>query len=203
MSNICIIPARGQSQRIPRKNVRAFMGNPIIWYSIEKARACGLFEEVYVTTDSPEIMKLSMDHGAKWIARPKEMAIDSVGTRDVIRFTANQLGLKNTDNVCCIYATAPMMSTEDIATGYMYLSTLQVAHAISIGYPPLRDAAQFYWSRVEALRDNIEYFGPATALVTVKPERICDINTMDDWRTAEKMYKKLMEMNRPKMRIVK
>jgi pseudaminic acid cytidylyltransferase len=100
---------------------------------------------------------------------------------------------KAPDFVCCIYATAPLMDIFDLRRGYYAVQVQGVSHAISIGYPPLRDAAQFYWSRTSSLLAGIEYFDFRTTLIDIKAERICDINTEDDWLRAEKMYAALQE----------
>lgn len=85
MKNIAIIPARGGSKRIPRKNIKPFMGKPIITYSIEAALQSGLFEEVMVSTDDEEIAGIACKYGAKVpFMRSAEMSNDYAGTDDVI-----------------------------------------------------------------------------------------------------------------------
>ena len=191
MTTVAIIPARGKSQRIPRKNIKNFMGKPIINYSIEAAKESGLFDTVYVSSDSPEILNISEDHGAIPLLRHESLSDNDTGTYAVTRAVAGHLKLKPEDIVCCIYATAPLMSVSDLQGGYINLLQLDADHAISIGYPPLQDAAQFYWSTVDALQRGIEYFDTSTVLIPIKPERVCDINTQDDWDRAEQMYSAL------------
>ena len=85
MKNICIIPARGGSKRIPRKNIKTFMGKPIIAYSIEAALQSGLFDEVMVSTDDEEIAEIACGYGAKVpFMRSAETSNDYAGTADVI-----------------------------------------------------------------------------------------------------------------------
>ena len=85
MKNLCIIPARGGSKRIPRKNVKPFMGKPIIAYSIEAALQSGLFEEVMVSTDDEEIAETARKYGAKVpFMRSEETSNDFAGTDDVL-----------------------------------------------------------------------------------------------------------------------
>lgn len=85
MKNICIIPARGGSKRIPRKNIKPFMGKPIIAYSIEAALQSGLFDEVMVSTDDEEIAEIACGYGAKVpFMRSAETSNDYAGTADVI-----------------------------------------------------------------------------------------------------------------------
>ena len=110
MKNIAIIPARGGSKRIPRKNIKSFMGKPIIAYSIEAALQSGLFEEVMVSTDDDEIARIARECGAKVpFMRSAETSNDYAGTADVILEVVKMyemLGNKF-DTVCCIYPTAP------------------------------------------------------------------------------------------------
>lgn len=194
---LAFIPARGGSRRIPRKNIRKFHGKPIIAYSIEAARQSEFFDSVFVTTDDEEIADVAIQYGANIIHRPADMAEDDVGTREVMKHTVFAINDGMLDGmtfrwpyqyVCCIYATAPMMSVDDLRVGFEAIQQPGIAHAISIGYPPLQDAAQFYWSTRSALEQDIEYFNRNTALVYIEPHRICDINTEDEWSKAEAMY---------------
>ena len=191
MACIAIIPARGNSQRIPRKNIKSFHGKPIIAYSIEAAKESRLFDAIYVSTEDHEIGGIAKEYGAQWLPRRSDLADDKTGTREVITAATKQIWMKEEDVVCCIYATSPLMDIADLKRGYNQLTNMSAEHAISIGYPPLQDAAQFYWSTVDALQRGIEYFDTSTILIPVKPERICDINTPSDWERAEKMYQKL------------
>ena len=85
MKNLCVIPARGGSKRIPRKNVKPFMGKPIIAYSIEAALQSGLFEEVMVSTDDEEIAETARKYGAKVpFMRSEETSNDFAGTDDML-----------------------------------------------------------------------------------------------------------------------
>lgn len=121
MKNICIIPARGGSKRIPRKNIKEFLGKPIIAYSIEAALKSGLFDEVMVSTDDEEIAAIAKQYGAKVpFLRSAETANDFAGTEDVIAEVLNryaELG-KQFDNLCCIYATAPFVTVENLQRGF-------------------------------------------------------------------------------------
>lgn len=193
MKCIAVIPARGNSRRIPLKNIKMFHGKPIISYSIEAAKKSGLFDSVYVSSDSRSILRVAEDYGAIPLFRHESLSSDEVGTYKVTQAVAGHLFLTKDDFVCCLYATSPLMSVSDLKEGYLKLLKLDADHAISIGYPPLQDAAQFYWSTVDALYRNIEYFGPSTSIIPVRPERICDINFPEDWERAEQMYTALQE----------
>lgn len=121
MSNIAIIPARGGSKRIPRKNIRDFLGKPIIAYSIEVAMESELFEEVMVSTDDNEIAEVAKKYGAKIpFLRSKENADDYATTVDVlieVLQTYQQQG-KHFENGCCIYPTAPLIRSAFLENAY-------------------------------------------------------------------------------------
>jgi pseudaminic acid cytidylyltransferase len=117
---IAIIPARGGSERIPRKNIRPFCGKPIIAWTIETARASGLFDHVVVSTDDPEIGAVAVEWGAEFpFVRPAALANAYTGTGEVMAH-ATQWALDagwSVDAVCCMYATAPFVQTEDLKRG--------------------------------------------------------------------------------------
>lgn len=114
MKNIAIIPARGGSKRIPRKNIKLFMGKPIIAYSIEAALKSGIFDEVMVSTDDNEIADIAKKYGASVpFLRSDETSNDLASTADVITevlLNYERLGVVY-DNFCCLYATAPFVTT--------------------------------------------------------------------------------------------
>lgn len=120
MKSIAIITARGGSKRIPRKNIRNFLGRPIIQYSIEAALAANCFDEVMVSTDDEEIARISSALGAQIpFMRSKENANDFAGTAEVIREVVleyNKRG-KVFEYLCCIYPTAPFVTAEKLQTG--------------------------------------------------------------------------------------
>jgi len=119
MANICIIPARGGSKRIPRKNIKPFLGKPIIAYSIEAALDSNLFDEVMVSTDDEEIAKIAKEYGAKVpFFRSNENSDDFATTFDVIEeviFAYKEKGMEF-DNLCCLYSCAPFVSGKDLQT---------------------------------------------------------------------------------------
>ena len=91
MKNLCIIPARGGSKRIPRKNIKEFLGKPIIAYSIEAALKSGIFSEVMVSTDSEEIAEIARKYGASVpFMRSAKTADDYATTADVLLDVLNQ-----------------------------------------------------------------------------------------------------------------
>jgi pseudaminic acid cytidylyltransferase len=117
MRHICIIPARGGSKRIPRKNIKLFRGYPIIKWSIEAALRSEAFESVIVSTDDREIADVAAKYGAKIpLMRPKELSDDHSDTQSVINHMIDQIDATRSklDLVCCLYATAPFVEPEDL-----------------------------------------------------------------------------------------
>jgi pseudaminic acid cytidylyltransferase len=118
---IAVIPARGGSKRIPRKNIRPFAGKPIITYSILAARECQLFDHVVVSTDDPEIGAVARDCGAETpFMRPPELSDDHTGTDPVTAHALSWFASHGQDAkfACCIYATAPLIRVDDLRRGY-------------------------------------------------------------------------------------
>ncbi|WP_192553088.1 pseudaminic acid cytidylyltransferase [Pseudomonas sp. IzPS59] len=116
MSNVAIIPARGGSKRIPRKNLKPFDGVPMIARSIRTALDSGLFDQVVVSTDDEEIAELAQAHGAQVpFLRPADLADDFTGTAAVIVHALQQL--PHFDYACCVYATAPLLQPRFLRQG--------------------------------------------------------------------------------------
>ncbi len=117
---IAIIPARGGSKRIPRKNIKPFCGKPMIAWSIEAAKNSDLFDHIIVSTDDDEIAEVAIQWGAEVpFMRPAELADDYVGTGAVAQH-ALEWGIKNLgpiEFVCTIYATAPFIQPTDLING--------------------------------------------------------------------------------------
>ncbi len=141
--NLAIIPARGGSKRILHKNTREFCGQPIIGYSIRKAIQSGLFDRVVISTDCEQVADVARQFGGEVpFLRPAELSNDHAGTMDVVRhaieFAQNEWG--QVDDVCCIYATAPLMSIEDVARGKSLLdkdSSLEFAFSVTTFASPI------------------------------------------------------------------
>ena len=125
MKNLCIIPARGGSKRIPRKNIKDFLGKPIIAYSIEAALNSGLFDEVMVSTDDEEIGVIAKHYGASVpFYRSAETSNDYATTVDVLIEVINRYKEQGRtfDTVCCLYSTAPFVTSERLKEAYGKLS---------------------------------------------------------------------------------
>ena len=109
MKSLCIIPARGGSKRIPRKNIIDFCGKPLIAYSIENALNSGIFDEVIVSSDDGEILQVARDFGAEALMREKEFSDDFSSSSKVIKSVVQKFEAKY-ENICCLYATAPLLN---------------------------------------------------------------------------------------------
>ena len=190
MTNICVIPARGGSRRIPRKNIRDFFGRPIISYSIETAKASGLFDRIFVSTDDDEIANISREYGSEVIMRPESFSQDEVGTQEVTKHAIEvvQEKLGKVDYACCIYATAPMMIVDDLKRGFSLLNYSTMNYAMSVGTEPLRDAGQWYLGYASAFLHNWPLIDTLTYMVPIPANRVCDINTIQDFERAEQMF---------------
>ena len=119
---VCVIPARGGSKRIPRKNIRKFHGTPMIGWSIAAARACCLFDRIVVSTDDAEISEIARTLGAEVpFSRPDNLANDHAGTVPVVTHAVEALDLDGDVAVCCLYATAPFVQATDLREGLRLL----------------------------------------------------------------------------------
>ncbi len=221
--NIAVIPARGGSKRIPKKNIKNFCGKPLIAYSIETALKSELFDEVIVSTDSEEIAKVSADYGAKVQMRPKELSDDYTGTWDVIDYvvdTYEKKSGKKVDYSCTIYATAPFLQEKYLKEGYEKLKNSDACRAFSVTTMPFpiqrcfkvvndrcemfwpenyskrsqdleeayQDAGQFYWEKRDCKSGDV-FFGKDSIPIILPRYLVQDIDTPEDFKRAEYMYK--------------
>ena len=186
MSCVAILPARGGSRRIPRKNIKLFHGKPIIYYSIKAAQDSGLFDAIYVSTDDAEIASVAKQCGARYMDRTEEFARDEVGTQEIMRqamlyFDGVSSGPRY-EYACCIYPCSPMLDEEDLRFAYNRL----------LGWPQfnyVKIDGWYYFGKAKAFLDN-EPIDDAKSVLSVFPdaERWIDINTPEDWSKAEAMY---------------
>jgi len=221
-SNLCIIPARGGSKRIPRKNIKDFLGKPIIAYSIEAALRSGLFSEVMVSTDDEEIANVARQYGAKVpFFRTEKTSDDFATLSDVIEEVKEfyqEKGMRF-DNICCVLATAPFVSIQLLQSLYDIM--------IDKNYDSIRPIVRFSFPIQRALKSvdgKIEMFNPQylrtrsqdleaafhdagmfywmkfdDALqgdnkggVEISEKIAQDIDTLDDWAIAEFKFKYLI-----------
>ncbi|WP_028492441.1 pseudaminic acid cytidylyltransferase [Thioalkalivibrio sp. ALE19] len=222
---VAIIPARGGSKRIPRKNVGSFCGKPMIAWSIEAARASGCFDRVIVSTDDDGIAVVAEQHDAEVpFRRPADLADDHTGTVPVIAHAIEWLQARGEDpqTVCCLYATAPFVRSDDIRRGQEALEASNAEYALSVtsyAFPIQRalrmtdagrlvmfhpeyantrsqdleeawhDAGQFYWGRSAAWLSGVPIMNSDSIPIVLPRERVQDIDTPEDWRRAEWLFK--------------
>ncbi|APD95386.1 pseudaminic acid cytidylyltransferase [Alteromonas mediterranea] len=131
---LCIIPARGGSKRIPKKNIRTFHGKPLISYSISSALNAGCFDEVIVSTDDAEIRDVAIKAGAAVpFMREAGLADDYTTTSSVIKdaiLKLAEIGIYG-DDVCCLYPTAPFVTPDSINGSYAELNSYDVNYCFS------------------------------------------------------------------------
>ena len=132
---LAVIPARGGSKRIPRKNVRPFAGKPMIGYAIEAARATGVIDQVVVSTDDAEIAAISIAAGAEVpFMRPPELADDHTATVPVVAHTIQACGELGwpVELVCCIYPGVPFIEAADILQALALLEQSDAAYVFPV-----------------------------------------------------------------------
>jgi pseudaminic acid cytidylyltransferase len=224
---LAVIPARGGSKRIPRKNIREFCGKPIIARSIEVALASGCFDRVIVSTDDREIAEIALCHGAEApFVRPSRLAGDFTPTVPVIAHAIQFYLHQNVrvDHCCCLYATAPFCRAQDLSLGLEILIEKQLEYVLPVTafrYPIQRavkiradgriemfdkrryesrsqdlepayhDAGQWYWGTSAAWLDGKPVIDSDTLPVILPAQRVCDIDTEEDWVQAELMFRAL------------
>ena len=159
---LAVIPARGGSKRIPRKNIKPFCGKPMIAWSIEAALQSGCFDQVVVSTDDAEIAEVARQHGAQVpFMRPAELSDDHTGTTAVIAHAINWFAAQGhpPPQVCCLYATAPFVSADDLRRGLAVLTETGSDYAFSVtsyAFPIQRAIHNTPAGRVEMF--NAEHF---------------------------------------------
>ena len=144
MHRLCIIPARGGSKRIPRKNIKDFLGKPIIAYSIAAARESGLFDEVMVSTDDEEIAGVARAYGAEVpFLRSQRASSDTAGTLEALVEVIDRYGERGSrpELVCCIYPAAPFVTSDLLREAYHLFTTRRfdcVFPVLRYGFPVQR-----------------------------------------------------------------
>ena len=221
---LCVRPARGGSKRIIKKNIKSFHGRPIISYSIDNAIKCKLFDRVIVSTDNLLIAETAKEYGAEVpFLRPKKLSGDLTPTISVIKHAINYYRARKIyfEEVCCIYATAPLLQISDLKKSFRLFNTKKwdfVFSATEYNYTVFRsfkklksngikmlfpkfynsrsqdlekiyhDAGQFYWGKTEAWVKEKKFFSKNTTFLNLPNWRVVDIDTVDDWLKAEKIF---------------
>ena len=217
MKNIAVILARADSKRIPDKNMRLFIGKPVIQYSLEAAKDSGLFDKIIVSTDSDSIGGFATRLGAVYFKRGPEYATASAPMVDAL-IEVLDAEEKQWDNVCMIYACAPFIKIGTIKRAYEKLKDFEVAFPIfrdgnhaersmlireghllsrhpeyeltnSNQWPDTyQSAGQFYWARITDLMINRTLYPHSKTGIVIPESETVDIDTPEDWERAELLY---------------
>ena len=229
---LAVIPARGGSQRIPRKNIKLFGGLPMIAWSIRAALNSNCFDRIIVSTDDAEIAQVAQTYGAETpFIRPAELSNNHTGTIPVV---AHAISWQNAQGetvqeACCIYATAPFIQANDLERGYLTLQSSGADYAFSVtsyAFPIQRsihitsnqrikmfqpehfntrsqdlveawhDAGQFYWGQTHAWLAQKPLFTEDSAPVFIPRYRVQDIDTLEDWKRAQLIFKSMTQPNK-------
>lgn len=222
MNNLCIIPARGGSKRIPRKNIKDFLGKPIIAYSIEVAIKSNLFSEIIVSTDDEEIASIARKYGAKVpFYRSPKSSNDFAILSDVINEVMNQNTISDIkfDFICCLLSTAPFVKKSLLSKGLELINKKDfdsIRPIVKFNYPIERalefnnDVVTFKYPENKDVRSQdlspsyhdagmFYWFNPKMLMngdkkgaFIIDSDFAHDIDTIDDWYIAEKKYKFLI-----------
>lgn len=206
--NLCVIPARGGSKRVPRKNIKQFCGKPMIAYAIEAAQSSNLFSQIIVSTDDEQVAEVARQLGAQVpFTRPAELANDFAPTVAVVRHAVpevERLGMVF-ENVCCIYPAVPLLESSDL---YLALALL-IDKSNLYSFP----ITEFPSSPYRALK-----LGSNNRLEPVNPE--CELQRSQDigktyhdagqfywahkatWQSVEKIHANGLGLIIPRWRVV-
>lgn len=223
---IAVIPARGGSKRIPRKNIKEFCGKPMIAWAISAARESELFDHIIVSTDDEEIASIAKDWGAEIpFLRPAELADDLTPTVPVVAHAVKscfELGW-TADYICCIYPCTPFLKTSDLklALELAKLNKAEFVYPVTEYPHPIQramrqlpngsmqflnpqfeltrtqdlekayhDAGQFYWGKASAWMEHKKMHTAGLGM-SIPNWRVVDIDSPDDWKRAELIFKAL------------
>jgi len=181
---VAIIPARGGSVRVPRKNIKVFHGKPMLTYPVRAAQESKLFDLIVVSTDDADIAHVAYMCGATVMPRAEDDG--TTGTQEVAANVLDDLNVR-ADLACVIYPCTPLLNAHSLTAG---LQRLLMPDAKSFAYsvgPDGQDAGAFYWGWALAFRNRTPLEGNS-AQVVLPHEMVCDINTPEDWARAEQMY---------------
>ena len=183
MKAVCVIPARGGSVRIPRKNIRLFKGVPMVCHAINCAKASDLFERVIVSSEDDEVLEIAQSYGADVLVRPRWLAeLDGncdPGTQEIVRHSLEVIDWKG-EFSCCLYPCTPLLSPFELTAAKEWLDHIKFDYAFIEG--------QFYYGRTLAFLEGRDLRHNS---IEAHKEYLIDINTESDWQKAEELYEKL------------
>ena len=224
---VAIIPARGGSKRIPKKNIKNFCGKPIIGWTIDVLKKSKIFNKIIVSTEDKRIASIAKKYDAEVpFLRPARLTNDKIATSAVVVHAITWLqkkGYKPTE-ICCIYPTAPLLQTKDLKNSLKDLMSGRWLYVFSATtfessifrsfkknkkkqlktiFPKkinnrsqdleqtYRDAGQFYWGKTRTWLSKKKIFGKDSKIALLPRWRVQDIDTMDDWKKAEIIFRLL------------
>lgn len=220
-NNLAIIPARGGSKRIPKKNIKLFLNAPVIAYSIEIALKSGLFNEVMVSTDDPEIAGIAEKYGARIpFYRSNRTSDDHAILNDVLKEVISEYQKRNQnfDHICMILPTAPLIQLKHLIGGFKLLCDEpfdSVRPVVKYSYPIQRSFSmvnyriemfypEYYESRSQDLKPAFHDAGqfywiykdklltdPRKGAILISELECQDIDSEEDWKLAELKYQLL------------
>ena len=222
---IALIPARGGSERILRKNIRNFSGRPMIAWPMELAKQSKIFDRIVVSTDDHEIAETAIQEGAEVpFIRPSKLSDSYTEITPVVKHAILQIQQSDivVSELCLIYATAPFLQIDALKKGLQLLRAEDCDYVISVttfAFPIQRavkrtangrlamfqpetynsrsqdletayhDAAQFCWGTTDAWLEERPVFGPNTVPIVLPRHLVQDIDTEEDWHSAEWKFK--------------
>lgn len=182
-----MIPARGGSVRVPKKNILPFRGVPMLERAVGTARSSGLFDVIAVSTDDQEIAALAEKLGC--LVHWREPDNGDKGTQDVAADAVLALALDDADAVCVLYPCCPLLQRSDLMDSFWnWRSNRGIAFMVSVQSEPLADAGCFYWCKTNALIRRLPLYSVQTMTYALPPNRCIDINTPEDLARAEEMF---------------
>lgn len=205
---IAIIPARGGSKRIPRKNVKTFAGEPMIYWTIKVAQESKLFDHIIISTDDDEIGEIATTLGAEMLfKRPTNLADDLTPTVPVVAHAVRickNLGL-NAKYACCLYPCAPFMTKDDLVTAYK----LMVEKQTNFVYPVTEYPHPIQRALRRLPNGRMEFYAPQFELARTQDLEISYHDagqfywgTAAAWLDEMKMHTDGLGMPIPKWRVV-
>ena len=224
--SIAIIPARGGSKRIYKKNIKNFCGRPIIEWVFETVKSSKLFDHIIVSTEDDEIKKLAIKNDILVpFKRPLHLSDDYSGTIDVMSHAVKYLNKKGitSNNICCVYPTAVTLNKDDLVKSYRkflrkeydyIFSAVEYDHPIQRAFylskknkikmfepdkvlkkrsqdyiKSYHDAGQFYWGTFNAWKTKQKIYTKKSSTYIIPNYRAIDINSKQDWKKAELIFK--------------
>lgn len=182
-----LIPARGGSKRLPRKNVLPFNGRPLIAWTILEAAKSAYLDEIFVSTEDEEISLVSQSYGVDIIRRPLDLAVDTAPMYPTILHAIKRANLTDNDAVCLLHPTSPLRRYEDIDACCALLSDFSGAKAVvSVTEGKTEPNGAVYVGRVDWLKSGGNFDVGDRLFYEMPPDRSFDINTREEFDAAEK-----------------